>query len=340
MKKIKSLIVMSLAALLFVVVISACNDPIGVEEPSHNNEVKAFMKLAENSPSINSFTPSYSDEDAEMMSQRLAKDFYPMKVHQKFTLTDKSLTLEKDSTTAICTYVQKFDGTLILAGSFQKETIGVKSRIDTVIEKSFSTTITRLIKFDRIDSTGNDTLDWKVSGVSLPAGGTEGDEIVISKITLTARDGSELLIDNPNTFFFDVGRDKNHDFDDDEENLESFGFGIGTKIKFWKKLHTWYNKNQYVKMSVEVISNTEDPDVLTITHGASMNGKHKSKENFELVSTVPEGDLFRKIYERTWKTDSRAGRKHVVINAIPRLSVYDSESPVVEKTWGVPYKVQ
>ncbi len=330
--------VIIIAALAFF---SACKDPVGVEEPNQNTsaEARAFMKIAENSPSLNSFTPNYSEEEAMALS-KAEQDFNPIKVWQKFKLTSKNLTLEKDSTTAIGTFTQNFDGTLFIAGSFQKETMGVSSPIDTVIEKPFSTTITRMIKFDRIDNTGNDTLDWKVTGISLPAGGTAGDDINIVKITLTAHDGSEVVIDNPNTFFFDVGKDKNYDFDRDKENFVNFGFGVGNKVKFWKKLFTWYRKNQYVKLSVEILSNSPDPDMLTITHGASMNGKHKSKEKFDLVSSIQEGNSYRKVYERNWKTDSNAGRKHIVINALPRISIYDSESAVIEKTWGVPYKIQ
>jgi hypothetical protein len=324
----------------FFALFNGCKDPVGVQEPNSTSESKAFMKLADNSPSVTSFTQNYNEEAAMNMSRSLGKDFYPVKVGQKLDLTFKSMTIEKDSATAIGTLTQKYEGKLFVAGTFQKPTMGVNSGVDTVIVKPFSTTITRMIKFERINNTGNDTLDWKITGISLPVGGTDGDAVSIQKITLTAQDGSEIVIDNPNTFFFDVGKDKNYDFDKESENDMSYGFGVGSKVHFWKKLFTWYRKNQNVNLSVEVLSTSSDPDLLTLTYGASMNGKFRTKEKFDLVSTVQEGNLFRKVYERSWRTNSNAGRKHAVINALPRYSVYDSDSVVVEKTWGIPYKVQ
>lgn len=298
------------------------------------------MKLAEQSPSINSFIPNYNEEEAMSLSNSLGKEFQLIKIGQKLKLTERTLTIEKDSVTAIGTLIQKFDGTLIIAGTFQKEKMGIQSRIDTVIEKPFSTIITRKIKYDRIDNTGNNLMDWKITGISLPVGGTDGDNVSIQSIILTDQSGSEFVIDNPNNFFFDVGRDLNHDFEDDKENLVHFGFGIGNTVRYWKKLFTWYRKNQNVSLRVEILSNTEDPELLTLTYGASMNGKFRTKEKFDLVSVVQEGNYYRKIYERKFNTNSNAGRRHLVINAIPRNTIYDLESPVVEKTWGIPYKVR
>lgn len=320
---------------------NSCKDPVGIVEPNQNtsNEARAFMKLAEQSPSINSFIPNYNEEEAMSLSNSLGKEFQPIKIGQKVKVTERKLTIEKDSVTAIGTLIQKFEGILIIVGSFQKETMGIQSRIDTVIEKPFNTIMTRKIKFDRINNTGNDTVDWKITGISLPIGGTEGEDISIQRMILTAQDGSEFVIDNPNNFFFDVGRDKNYGFEEDKENLVSFGFGVGNTVRYWKKLFTWYRKNQNVKLKVEILSSSEDPELLTITYGASMNGKFRTKEKFEMVSIIQEGNYYRKIYERKFKTNSNAGRKHIVINALPRNSVYDSESPVIEKTWGIPYKV-
>ncbi len=335
--------------ILITLFINSCNNEITEPQSAFDGSTYAALrKITDNSPSVNSFTPNYNEEEAMAFSNSMAKEIYPFKVGQKMTRTSRVLTLQKDSTKAVGTLVDTFEGQLIIAGTFQKPTIGIHSKVDTVIEKSFTTTISRLIKYERVDSTGNDTLDWKIVSISLPAGGTEGDDLTIQKLTLTAQDSTSVVIENPNAYFFDVGKDKDKDFDKDEENeKEEWGdFNLRLNAWFnllhykWWKLHTWFKKHQRVTLSVEVLSNSSDPDVLTLTYGASVNWKFKSKVKFDLVSTAQEGTSYRKVYETKWYTNGLPGRKHAVINALPRYSVYDSDSTVVEKTWGIPYKVQ
>lgn len=349
MKRIISLAFVITAAIFLIVIGSSCNDEIGIVESGVNKNLsQALMKVADNSPSINSFTPNYNEEGAMSFSGTLGKEIYPIRVGQKLKLVDRNFSIVKDSTTATGTLVQKFEGQLIIAGSFQKPTIGINSRVDTVIQKPISTTITRQIKFQRVANTGNDTTDWKIVGISLPVGGTTGNNIQIEKLTLTAQDGSTVEISNPNTFFFNVGKDKKDDNDsDDKDDNDSedddgkkFGFGAGLEMRGWFGLHTWYKRNQHVKLTVEILSSASDPDVLTITYGAMTNGNFRTKEKFELKSSVQDGAYYRKIYERNWLVPSHQGKMHAVINALPRAVVYDTDTSVEEKTWGIPYKVK
>lgn len=341
MKRLYSIPVL-LTLLLAAVLSTGCKDSVDITSPAsvNNSQTQAFMAVAERSASLSSFTPNYNEEQALALAGSLERDLYPIKVGQKMTLIDKSLTLTKDSTTATGTLVQRFEGRLIIQGSFQQPTIGLNSRIDTTIEKSFNTTITRVIKFKRVKFTGNDTIDWKVSAISLPNGGSEGTSIAIAKLKLTTQDGYEMVIDNPNTYFFKVGKERpddddaedadNHDLDDD---LKEWGYN-------WKNLLTWYGKNKNVKLTVEVLSSTSDPDFLTVTYGAMMNGMDKKKNKFTLVSTTQEGLLYRKVYESSCYTKSNAVKMHAVINAMPRNVVYDTNTAVEVKTWGIPYRVR
>ena len=340
MKRIMALMILSLVAFALMIITSACNDANSVNEADVNfktTDVQAFLKLADKSPSVASFTPNYNEEEAMAISSSLGKDFYPIKVGQQLAKTDENLTLVKDSVTASGTLVQQYDGKLIIAGTFQPPTYGIRTRVDTIIEKPYSTTITRQIHYERIDSTGNDTLDWKVVGISLPAGGTGGDDISIQKLTLASQD-STITVDDPNTYFFDVGNDNDNNLDNDIENFKA-GYNGSILWKNWRQLFTWFKGNQAVTLTVEILSSSSDPDVVTLTYGAMMDGKYRTKEKFDLISTTPDGILYRKVYQTHWKTHQFPGRRHAVINALPRNVVYDSDSTVVEKTWGIPYKV-
>jgi hypothetical protein len=345
MKHYRGLFTSLFLTLVLAFVFPGCKDDSGIVDPNSSNDsvVRALRKITDNSPSVNSFTPNYNEEGIMALSGSLSKDFYPLKFGQKINLVSKNLTLTKDSTTASGTLVQKFDGELIISGSFQKPTIGVNSPVDTVIHKPFSTTITRLLKYKKIANTGNDTLDWKITSVSLPAGGTEGGNVIIQKLTLTAANGTTLVVTDPAAFFFAVGKDKEKVEDNDEDNDEGkddhSALSADFKSDGWLKLMTWFKKNENVKFSVELLSTSSDPDLLTITYGAMMNGGQRSKYKFNLVSTSQEGIYFRRVYERNWGVPSFGGRMHAVINALTRSSVYDAGAPVEEKTWGIPFKV-
>ena len=161
-----------LIPIISVLLFSGCKDPFDMNGPENatSSDTQKFMMIAEKSASVNSFTPNYSDEQAMALSGSLQKDLYPIRIGQKMKLVDKSLTLTKDSTSALGTLIQKYDGELIIDGSFQKPTLGINARVDTTIHKTFSTSITRIIKYKKVSNTGNDTLDWKVTAVSLPNG--------------------------------------------------------------------------------------------------------------------------------------------------------------------------
>ncbi len=326
-------------SIIFAALMSGCKDPLGINNPRsvNSSDTQKFMKIADKSSSVNSFTPNYTDDQAMALAGSLAKELYPIRIGQKMKLVDKSLILSKDSTSALGTLIQNYAGELTIEGSFQKPTLGINARVDTTIHKTFLTTVTRMIKYNKVSNTGNDTLDWKIYAISLPNGGTDGDNIQIVKMTFTSQDGSDVVIDDPNNYFFQVGDEKMENDDKDNHDSE---MGFGNWRHGEKNLLTWYKKNQPVKFSVEVLSKSSDPDLLTITYGAKMHGNSKLKAKFDLVSSVQEGIYYKKVYERKWFTNSFQARMHAVINAMPRSVAYDTETSVEEKTWGIPYRVK
>lgn len=343
MKRLYAFLPLFLLSIIASAFLSSCKDSLDVTNPfsaaSSNSE--KFMVIAEKSSSVNSFTPNYNEEQAMTLAGTLAKDIYPLRVGQKMKLIEKNLVLVKDSTTAVGTLVQKFEGTLIIQGTLQMPTIGLNSHVDTTLQKSFYTTITRKIKFDKIKNTGNDTLDWKVSAISLPVGGTTGTNIDISKLKLTTQDGTEIVIDDPNTYFFKVGKDNDSGNENEDNDNHGFESELGMQgNNNWKNLLTWYGKNKSVKLTAEVLSTSPDPDFLTVTYSAMMNGNSRTKNKFNLVSTVQEGNYYRKTYESNYLTNSKAVRMHAVINAYTRSSVYNMNAVVEARTWGIPYRVE
>lgn len=336
MKRYYSSIVIIATVVLTSLFLNGCNDSQISEPQTENSTVTLrFMKIAESSPSVSSFSGSYDEGEAMSIAGSLAKELYPIRVGQKMKLVDKNMTLVKDSTSAIGTLVQTFEGKLIIQGSFQPVADGSHMKPDTTVEKDFTSVITREIKFLKVNNTGNDTLDWKVDAVSLPNGGTADDDIQIVKLTLSTQDGDTVAITNPNEYFFKTGESGK----DDDDN-HAFSAELGKSDHGWKNLLTWYRKNQPVTLSVEVLSKYADRDFLTVTNCAAMNSNDKSKERLDLVSSVQEGDYYRKVYERKWYTRSYAVRMHAVVNAVPGRVVYFSDTNVSEKTWGIPYRVK
>ena len=57
----------------------------------------------------------------------------------------------------------------------------------------------------KVDVTGDPQKDWRITAVSLPQGGTLNPAAKIVKITLTPEEGDALVIDDPNSYFFDKG---------------------------------------------------------------------------------------------------------------------------------------
>lgn len=342
MKRYAAFILQFTITITAIILVSSCKDPLGITDPQsvNSSETQKFLKIADNSSSVSSFTPNYSEGQAMALAGMLGKDLYPIRIGQKMKLVDKNLTLVKDSTTTTGTLVQKYEGTLIIEGSFQQPTIGIHSHVDTTIQKTFLTTITRKIQFKKVANTGKDSLDWKVDAISLPNGGTTGDNIQIVKITLTTQDGTEVVVDDPSLYFFKVGKEKQSDRDEDDKDNHDFENELGKGGHSWKNLLTWYGKNQPVKLTVEILSKSSEPDFLTVTYGAMMNGNTGTKEKFSLASSVKEGTSYRKVYERKWYTHSYSTRMHAVINVLPRSVVYDTKTSVEEKTWGIPYRVR
>lgn len=361
---------------LFLLAATGCNQEGAIVDPAQNQNLNvALQKVTDNDESIKSFKPNYNEEQAMSFLGVLGKEIFPLRVGQALKLVDRNLTIQYDTETALGTLVEKFDGVLIISGSFkQPDSTNKRAPADTVIRKQFSTVITRLIKYTKVSNTGDNLVDWKVAGVSLPAGGTETDNIQISKLTLATQDGKTLEITNPNEFFFDRGFMNGYGMGSNGNggmgggmgnngsggmgggmgsngnggmgsgmgsNGNGNGMGSGMLSNGTRGMSAMFGSRQPIKITVEIISKYEAEDFLTLTHGAMMSSNSgRVKEKFELKSSVKEGSNYKKTYEKVWLTNAHGGFMHVVVNAVPKQVVFETSTQVEEKTWGFPYQIK
>ncbi len=330
----------------------------------------ALETITANDPAVRSFEPNYNETDVMSIVGGLAKEIYPVKVGQNLKLVDSNLDFQQQADTAYGYLTQKFEGELLISASYQKSSTGTPVKVDTLIRKPYSTTVTRVIKYVKVGNTGSQLNDWRVIAVSLASGGTNTNNIEIKKISVTFTDGKVYETTSPNDFFLTMAQGSRHQF-------------------------PLYSKQSSATVRVEIVSAYKDEDVLTLTHGMMIqglangymmggvgsgsmgngmngngmggngmmgggmmnggmmgngttgNGAHmnifgnRNKLRFKLISSTQNGSSYNKVYELQWNTPSVGGGfMHAVVNAVPRQTVYDDTAPVEEKSWGIPIAVK
>lgn len=302
----------SLLVLLFG--LFACQEKDNIVNPDSNS---SFEKLVLSDDDILSFEPNYNEEEAMSFLGKLSKTVFPVKVGQNMKLVSRTLEVDSSSETAIGTLTEVFDGKLIIAASFTEPTMPRNlANVDTVITKTFSTTITRKIKFEKTVS-ANAKRNWRITAVSLPEGGTLNPGVEITRMTVTLPNGDNIDVTNPNDYW-----------------LERFP-GIRHQIPV-------INRGQGVKLTVHVKSLYDGEDFISLTFGAVRGqGHHRTKAKFDLISSEFDGAYYNKVYEQTWNEVMQPmGHKHAIVNALPAASLNDSDAPVEENSWGMPYIIK
>ena len=306
----------SQTAFLFAFMFSffACQEKDNIVSPDSNGSV--FKQLVESDEDITSFEPNYNEEDAMSFLGKLSKTVYPVKIGQNMKLVSRDLQIDSSQETAVGVLTETFDGRLIIAASFTEPTNPMFSKVDTVVFKNFTTTVTREIKFEKTNSSVSKR-NWRITSVSLPEGGTSNQSVEITKMTVTLPNGDTIDVTSPNDYW-----------------LDRFP-GIRHQIPV-------INRGQGVKLTVEVKSLFDGEDFITLTFGAIRGqGHHRTKARFELVSSEFDGTYYNKVYTQTWNEVMQPmGHKHAIVNALPMSSVNDSDSPVEENSWGMPYIIK
>ncbi len=368
-----------LIALGIILMLAACDNsnPNAPEEFIVANDYEALNKIVETDESIQSFELNYNEEDVmDFLSSGMAKittEIYPIRYGQKMVLVDRVFETEIVGDTAYATLTKTFDGVLFVAASFDETTAsmfggnsgmgsgqgdcddpigdgignhdgtgsnsgnGGKGKhgskgsgnngensgnyanggfmADTLISKSFTTTVTRKIIFEKIAEDENPLNNWRMVATSLPEGGTITENIAITKVTVDLPDGEKIEVENPNDYYIFKGPGHSR-------QMPHMGRG------------------EQINLTVELQSAYADTDYVSLTYGAMKKGKkNRAKKLFELVSSEFDGTVYNKVYKGTWEVRQARGYKHAVINVLPKQVLYDTTTPVEEKSWGIPYKV-
>jgi hypothetical protein len=309
--------------LILSLFIAACSNQESVTEPDET-EIDALQKLTDEDEDLQSFEPNYNEEDVmDFIFPKTAAEIYPVRVGQRMRLVNKNLNVTFEGDTAYGVITKTFEGKLIIAASFEPFDTLSQNLIDTLVEKEFSTVVTRNIIFEKVNNALSDKWNWRIIAISLPEGGTLTENIAITKLTAYLPNGDTLTIDSPNDYYLQRGPSK------------SGWFGR----RFW---HQFPNIGRFeeVTIVVDVQSAYEADDFVTLTYGARRNGFNRAKKRFELVSSEFDGQFYQKVYQAVYTTHQYIGPYHAVINAMPRQVIYDDSTPVEINTWGFPYFVK
>lgn len=301
-----------------VLFLSSCQTDSTITNPEDEpaTDQEAMLKLVEEDENIQSFEPNYNEDDAMSLIGKVSTEIFPVRVGQRMTSISRNLDITFDGDSAYGVLTHSFEGILFIAASYDSVDFTDSAAVDTVLQKPFSTTITRNIIFEKIANTRFPLRNWRIAAISLLEGGTANNNIEITKLTVFTPDGDSIEVANPNGYY-----------------LEKFP-GIRRQIPVLYRF-------QEVMVRVELRSKYPDNDFVSLTYGAIPGGRHyRAKKLFEIVSSDFDGEFYNRVYELTWITRQHRGPKHAIINALPYQVLHDDAADVEVSTWGIPYIVR
>lgn len=310
---LKPKLISVITVLLLLAFFTACQDDGVVQPPDDvTTDRQALEKLAEEDSSLNSFEQNFDDSEYESLG-KIDAEIYPFRVWKKMRLVSRNLTIDFQDTLAYGHLTLNFEGKLIIAASYDSNSVIP----DTLIEKPCDAVITRNIIFKKVGNSNQPLKNWVIAAISLPEGGTlnQPRSIDILKLTAYFEGGDSLVIESPNEFYL------------------RRGWGA------WRNMPK-LNFSQSVSLKLEVYSEFEEDDYVSLTYGANKWIRHRIKKLFELESSVQSGNGWLKVYVQTYTAHQFPGFYHAVINAIPKPVLNDDAIPVEFECWGIPYIVR
>lgn len=351
-------LILTFVAISLLLLTSACQNDSVVESTSSLSQNEALRKIAEDDEVLQSFDNNFNESEAMDFLAKTNLEVYPARVWHKIDSRDMNLELTVDGDTAYGVSTKTFTGTLFIAASYDEFVPGDTAVVDTVIEKPFTTVVTRNIIFEKVAETGDQTKDWKIISISLPEGGTGSDNIYITKLTVTLPEGDVLEVTSPNDYYLSrnpndrMGNRGNDGPGGPRGNMGHGGHGNhgGPKDDKGDPRGSFDGNfmgqfpeiaaGEPVQFTVELESAYTDTDYVALSFGGDKFGKHKAKRKFELVSSVSNGATYTKVYQGEFEPRNIHGFFHAIIHAIPYHVVHDDSTPVEKVSWGVPYLVQ
>ncbi|MBL0174441.1 MAG: hypothetical protein IPP94_04095 [Ignavibacteria bacterium] len=186
------------------------------------------------------------------------------------------------------------------------------SGVDTVIvQKPYTETIHRSVRFERIANTNRPRLNWRLDGVSILNGGTANPVLSITSVEVVTP-SQTFLVTDPDAYWMQIDR--------------------------WWLRHMPVLNNVAVTVRVTVQSAQPDSDIVTLHKQPGTFGLHH--EPFLLVSSTPNGTGYARVYEKSWTISGKARKfAHFMVSATTRESLYDNATTNFSSVvWGIPYK--
>ncbi|HEX3073391.1 MAG TPA: hypothetical protein VHP30_07245 [Ignavibacteriales bacterium] len=308
-----------LAALAVSLILTSCGKDDSIVDSTPTSTEETLLQLTESSDEIASFESNYNEEEAmEMSLSKISETIYPKKVGQRMHPVSKTFNATILGDSAYAVYTRTYEGQLIIVASTVNG-----GPADTVIYKSFTTQITRNLIFKKVydDSCLNvknslDTSDycWKIVAISLPEGGTGNTTIVFEKLSVNLPGGDTLVVTSPNDYYL-------------------------SHYQGYRRPMPYLNQNQMTTVRIELLSSHNEQELVTLTCNGNSNGLHRSKRQFQLVSSEQVGGYYKRVYEGYWVTSNFPGHYHAVVNAMSSQSVTDDAAPVEISSWGIPYRI-
>ena len=301
--------------LAFLTFFVGCQDETSVQPADDiTTNQQALEKLVDEDSVLVSFEPNYN-EDGEMdILGKVNTEIYPFRVGHKMRLVNRTVSITFQGDTAYGLVTKTFEGVLYIKGSYDPNA----THPDTLIMKPFSSVVTRNVVFIKIANTDFPRRNWRIAAISLPEGGTQSQNMDITKFTAFLPNGDTLIINSPNDYYL---------------------------VRNWNFWWRWHHipvveRGGEVLLRVELNSAYADTDFVTLTFGADRFGMHRTKKKFELISSTQVGNVFEKVYEQTFTTHQFPGFYHAIINGMPRQVVFEDSTPVEMESWGIPYFVR
>lgn len=294
---------------------TACQEETSVQTSEPKTDKEAMIQIADEDSLLTSFEPNYNEDGVMDILGKVNTPIYPVKVGQRMRLVNRILDINIQGDTAYGTLTKTFEGTLFILAKYDSSS----TEPDTLIQKPFTSTVTRKLIFIKIANTEFPKRNWVLAAISLPEGGTQTPESIdITKMTVFLPNGDTLVINSPNEYYL----------------YRRWGF-------WWR----WRNfpvipANSQVTIQIELTSAYEQDDFVTLTFGADGRGLHRVKKRFVLVNSTFNGTNYDKVYEQTFQTHHYVGFYHAIINAMPGQVVLDDSAPVEQESWGVPYFIR
>lgn len=302
----------SIFTAVFLLFVTGCQESIVDPNREPATDRDAMLKIAEEDSALQSFEPGYNEDDAmDFGIGKMQGEIYPLRVGHRVRLVNRDFEVDIAGDTAFATLTKTYEGVLLIAAAYDSGA----ATPDTLIQKPFTSVITRKLIFVRIDNSPRPVRNWRLAAISLPEGGVLSPNINIKKLTVFLPNGDSIIVESPNEYFLSRSRG------------------------WWRHIPS-LRPDQDILVRVEIFSAYDEEDFVTLTYGANRMGMHKAKKRFELVSSVQVTGGYERTFEAGFRTNLLFGFYHAVINSYPKHVIYDDSTPVENEVWGLPYFIR